>query len=109
MVPPSSLEKITVSPAKAPSASVIWLHGLGADGHDFSDIVPELNLPIDHPVRFIFPHAPIRPVTINAHMRMRAWYDIYSLSDIDKEDELGIQQMQQSIEQLIKQEIESGI
>ena len=105
----TSLEKITVSPPKTPLASVIWLHGLGADGHDFSDLVPQLHLPDDCPIRFIFPHAPIRPVTINANMRMRAWYDIYSLSDIEKEDEQCIQQMQRSIENLIEQEIQNGI
>lgn len=103
------LEKITL-PSKIPAVgSVIWLHGLGADGHDFADIVPELNLPEHLPLRFIFPHAPIRPVTINARMRMRAWYDIYSLQDLAREDEMGIQQTQQSINDLISQEIEHGI
>ena len=58
-----------------PEAAVIWLHGLGADGHDFEPIVPELTL--NKPVRFVFPHAPVRPVTINNGMRMRAWYDIF--------------------------------
>jgi len=59
-----------------PVATVFWLHGLGADGHDFEPLVPELRLPADWPVRFVFPHAPMRPVTVNGGMRMRAWYDI---------------------------------
>lgn len=67
---------IEVATAAAPSGSVIWLHGLGADGHDFAGIVPELGLPAQPGVRFVFPHAPTRPVTINGGMVMRAWYDI---------------------------------
>ena len=66
----------------APSGSIIWLHGLGADGHDFEPIVPELRLPDSLSLRFVFPHAPVRPVTLNGGMAMRAWFDIYSL---DKE------------------------
>ena len=62
-----------------PTGSVIWLHGLGADGHDFEPIVPELRLPDDLAVRFVFPHAPVQPVTINGGMSMRAWYDILTL------------------------------
>lgn len=105
----SSLEKITF-PAKTQAVgSVIWLHGLGADGHDFADIVPQLHLPDDLSLRFIFPHAPIRPVTINANMRMRAWYDIYSLNDLTQEDAAGIVQTEQSIHELIQQEIDQGI
>ncbi len=103
------LESVTVQPATNPSASVIWLHGLGADGHDFSDIVPALDLPNDCPIRFIFPHAPIRPVAINFNMEMRAWYDIYSLTTDEKEDLAGIQASEQSIHQLIETEIEKGI
>ena len=67
---------VEVETAPNPGASVIWLHGLGADGNDFVPIVPELRLPASLPVRFVFPHAPVRPVTINNGMRMRAWYDI---------------------------------
>lgn len=103
------LESITLQPVGNPSASVIWLHGLGADGHDFSDIVPALDLPDDCPIRFIFPHAPIRPVAINFNMEMRAWYDIYSLTTDEKEDFAGIQASEQSIHQLIKTEMEKGI
>ena len=71
-----SLETIEVETGPKPAAAVIWLHGLGADGHDFEPIVPELGLPEAKSVRFIFPNAPQRPVTINMGMRMRAWYDI---------------------------------
>ena len=69
-----TLETIQIDPAETPSGTVIWLHGLGADGHDFEAIVPELKL--DAPVRFVFPHAPKRSVTINGGMEMRAWYDV---------------------------------
>jgi phospholipase/carboxylesterase len=77
---------------------VIWLHGLGADGHDFEPVVPELRLP--RPVRFVFPHAPIRPVTINQGMRMRAWYDILQFGD-GPEDEAGIRASQKLLEEMI--------
>ena len=71
---------VIVEPAQPANAVVIWLHGLGADGHDFVPIIPELTLPAGAQVRFIFPHAPVRPVTLNGGMRMRAWYDIKSLT-----------------------------
>jgi phospholipase/carboxylesterase len=71
-----ALECIEIETAAVPDAAVIWLHGLGADGHDFEPIVPELKLPADLGVRFVFPHAPIRAVTINGGAEMRAWYDI---------------------------------
>lgn len=71
-----TLEYIELSTGAEPTGSVIWLHGLGADGHDFEALVPELRLPDTLPLRFIFPHAPVRPVTINGGMPMRAWYDI---------------------------------
>jgi phospholipase/carboxylesterase len=104
-----TLEKITKDSKTAAIGSVIWLHGLGADGHDFADIVPQLHLPENLPIRFIFPHAPIRPITINANMRMRAWYDIYSLEDLTQEDEAGILQTEKSINELIRAEIDNGI
>ena len=88
-----------------PRASVIWLHGLGADGHDFEPIVPELRLA--QPVRFIFPHAPVRPVTINQGMRMRAWYDIYQFGG-GPEDEAGIRASQGLVEQIISGEKKRG-
>ena len=72
---PTLLEHVEIQPEQEAVASVIWLHGLGADGHDFEPIVPELNLPDALPIRFIFPHAPIRPVSVNEGDEMRAWYD----------------------------------
>ncbi len=80
-----------------PDATVIWMHGLGADGHDFEPIVPALDLPTRLAVRFVFPHAPVRPVTINNGMSMRAWYDIFSLGG-GREDEAGLRATQQHIE-----------
>ena len=103
------LEYITAESAAPAIGSVIWLHGLGADGHDFTGIVSQLNLPNEVALRFIFPHAPIRPVSINANIEMRAWYDIYSLGTLEKEDEVGIKQAQQSVAALIEQEIKKGI
>ena len=87
--------------------SIIWLHGLGADGHDFEPIVQELNL--NQPVRFIFPHAPTMPVTVNNGMSMPAWYDIASAQIDSRQDKTGIRQSQQSILLLIEKEIERGI
>jgi phospholipase/carboxylesterase len=103
-----SLERIEIETGPRPGAAVIWLHGLGADGHDFEPIVPELGLPADKPVRFIFPHAPIRPVTINMGMRMRAWYDILQLGG-GPEDEKGIRESQGLLEKLIQNEKTRGI
>src|SRR4029434_10117397 len=87
-------------------ASVIWLHGLGADGHDFEPIVPELELA--RPVRFVFPHAPVRPVTLNQGMRMRAWYDILQLGG-GPEDEAGIRASQKLVEAMIAEEKKRGM
>ncbi len=75
----SLLDSVEINPKAAPFATIIWLHGLGADGHDFEPIVPELRLPDTLPIRFVFPHAPKRPVTINAGMVMRAWYDVIGI------------------------------
>jgi len=102
------LETIEIETAPKPAASVIWLHGLGADGRDFEPIVPELGLPASKPVRFIFPNAPQRPVTINMGMRMPAWYDILQLGG-GPEDESGIRESQGSIEDLILKETKRGI
>ena len=98
------LECIEISPPGGGRSSVIWLHGLGADGHDFEPIVPQLGLP---QTRFIFPHAPIRPVTLNGGMKMRAWYDILSL-DRDEQDLVGIRESAQQVEALIQRELERG-
>lgn len=90
-------------------ASVIWLHGLGADGHDFEPIVPELRLPESLPVRFVFPHAPVRPVTLNGGMAMRAWYDIIALGGNAQQDEPGIRESEQHVHALIRRENDRGI
>ena len=102
------LEPIELETGPTPQAAVIWLHGLGADGHDFEPIVPELGLPASQPVRFIFPNAPMRPVTINNGMRMRAWYDIFQLGG-GAEDEAGIRDAQGLLEDLISRETGKGI
>ena len=103
-----SLETIEIETGPRPSAAVIWLHGLGADGHDFEPIVPELGLPAAKPVRFIFPNAPQRPVTINMGMRMRAWYDILQLGG-GPEDEAGIRESQGLLERLLEREKTRGV
>ena len=87
--------------------SVIWLHGLGADGNDFEPIIPALNL--TESVRFIFPHAPIRPVTINGNFPMRAWYDIFSLERGRSEDQQGIQASSSEVLRLIEKEVQRGV
>lgn len=93
-----------------PQRAVIWLHGLGADGHDFAPIVPQLDLTGAPDVRFVFPHAPVQPVTINGGMAMRAWYDIIATDDLTKrEDEAGIRASAQHIEALIAREKERGV
>ncbi len=91
------------------TACVIWLHGLGADGNDFSGIVEQLQLPQHTGIRFIFPHAPVRPVTLNNGFAMRAWYDIYSLGESFREDRAGIETSEQAIRLLIQQQQEAGI
>ena len=93
------MDAIQIETGPRPEAAIIWLHGLGADGHDFEPIVPELAL--KKPVRFIFPHAPIRPVTINQGMRMRAWYDILQLGG-GPEDEKGLRASQKLTEELVR-------
>ena len=92
-----------------PTGSVIWLHGLGADGHDFEPIVPELRLPEGLALRFVFPHAPVRPVTINGGVTMRAWYDIFSLDRDGPVDEEGIRASGAILNDLIQREQDRGI
>ncbi len=92
-----------------PQGSVIWLHGLGADGHDFEPIVPELRLPSELGLRFVFPHAPMRPVTINGGMTMRAWFDILSLDRDGLADEAGVRASAGILDGLIQREQERGI
>ncbi len=106
---PFTADAVIIEPKTEHKASVIWLHGLGADGHDFEPVVPELNLPDDLGVRFIFPNAPVRPVTINAGMAMRAWYDIKTPNLREQEDVESIAQSDALIIQYINAEMEKGI
>lgn len=105
-IPLSCVELEPIKPAKA---SVIWLHGLGADGHNFEPIVPELCLPEGLAVRFVFPHAPYRAVTVNQGMSMRAWYDIFGFESTTHQDRPGIMEAASSINALIEQEKQRGI
>lgn len=102
-------ETVEIETGSDPSGSVIWLHGLGADGHDFEAIVPELRLPELLRLRFVFPHAPVRPVTINAGIAMRAWYDIVSLDRDGPVDEAGINDSSAILDALIDREVERGV
>lgn len=97
----SRLERVTVDTGASPGRCVIWLHGLGADGHDFEPAVPQLGLPPGSAVRFLFPHAPHRPVTVNGGMRMRAWYDIAELDIAARQDEAGIRESRDLTESLL--------
>jgi phospholipase/carboxylesterase len=99
------LENITLN-TKDSTATVIWMHGLGADGHDFKPVVQMLNL---HHIKFILPHAPYRPVSLNNGYEMRAWYDIFGLETDSPQDEAGIKKMQGLINTLIESEISTGI
>jgi phospholipase/carboxylesterase len=100
-------ETVEIETGSEPRNAVIWLHGLGADGHDFEPVVPMLDL--RSAVRFIFPHAPVRPVTLNAGMRMRAWYDIRGLQLSRDQDEAGILHSASLVRALIHRENERGI
>lgn len=102
------LDAIEIETGPRPDAAVIWLHGLGADGHDFEPIVPELRLPESLRIRFVFPNAPLRAVTINGGMRMPAWYDILQLGG-GAEDEAGIRASQAQVEQLMAREQARGV
>jgi phospholipase/carboxylesterase len=103
------LATLELETGRPPTASVIWLHGLGADGHDFEPIVPELDLPDSLPVRFVFPHAPMQPVTINGGAVMRAWYDVYGLGGVRREDAAGVRASQAAVEELLAREKKRGI
>jgi phospholipase/carboxylesterase len=103
------LPAIEINPAAAPRASVIWLHGLGASGHDFEGLVPELRLVEEHGVRFVLPHAPQQPVTINQGYVMPAWYDISSLELTARQDAAGIGRSAGHLCRLVEREIERGI
>lgn len=103
------LPHIQVETAPNPGAAVIWLHGLGADGHDFAGLVPELDLSACPAIRFIFPHAPAIPVTVNGGYVMPAWYDIFGTDLIDRQDAAGIRASAQAIAALIEREMARGI
>ena len=105
----SMLETIEVETAAMPDAAVIWLHGLGADGHDFEPVVPEIVRRGERAWRFVFPNAPVRPVTINGGMSMRAWYDLRGLDRRAAEDLAGFRDTDARIRQLIAREGERGI
>jgi len=104
-----SLEFVEYPAKAAHKATIIWLHGLGDSGEGFLPVASQLSLPDELGVRFVFPHAPVQPVTINGGMAMRSWYDIKSM-DLDKRaDEAGVRESAEKVEQLIKQELESGV
>ncbi|MEM9688648.1 MAG: alpha/beta hydrolase fold domain-containing protein [Pseudomonadota bacterium] len=104
-----SLSCVEVETDVSPVGSVIWLHGLGADGHDFEPIVPELRLPDSLALRFVFPHATVRPVTLNGGVAMRAWFDITSLDRYGPVDEAGIDASCAAVDELIDREIARGV
>src|SRR5205085_11315340 len=103
------LSAIEVETAPNPDASVIWLHGLGADGNDFVPIVPELGLSATLRIRFVFPHAPVRAVTINNGMHMRAWYDISAADLTNRADLAGVRKSASAVDALIARERDRGI
>lgn len=106
---PELLDAVELQSAPNPTHAVIWLHGLGADGNDFVPIVPELKLSGAPAIRFVFPHAPVQPVTINGGMAMRSWYDIRNADLAQREDAQGILQSQEAVRALIRRENERGI
>lgn len=105
----SELDSIIIETQPHPDAAIIWLHGLGADGNDFVPIIEQLQLPSHLAVRFIFPHAPVRPITINQGYQMPGWYDISSLSIVEGEDEAGIRESSAILKELCQEQEASGI
>jgi phospholipase/carboxylesterase len=103
------LPRVELESAPNPVAAVIWLHGLGADGNDFAGIVPELDLSACPAIRFVFPHAPAIPVTINGGYTMPAWYDILGTNLVDRQDAAGIQKSERDVNALIENEVARGI
>ena len=103
------LPRVELETAPHPTAAVIWLHGLGADGHDFAGLVPELDLSGCPPIRFVFPHAPSMPVTVNGGYMMPAWYDILGPNLVSQQDAAGIQASERAIVALIAHEVARGI
>lgn len=105
----TSLTTVEIEPKGTVRSSVLWMHGLGADAHDFEPIVPELHLPAELGIRFVFPNAPIRPVTVNGGMRMRAWYDVLSIDLPRQEDAEGVYASERAIYDLLEREKQRGI
>jgi len=103
------LSTVEIETGHKPQHVILWMHGLGADGNDFVPIINELTVSSKKPIRFIFPHAPERPVTINGGYVMRAWYDIYGANISASEDETGIRDSQEAIDALIENELQSGV
>jgi phospholipase/carboxylesterase len=103
------LDAVEIETGRNPTGTVLWLHGLGADGHDFAPIVPQLVESHERPLRFVFPHAPVRPVTINGGMAMRAWYDILGFNRGVPHDEVGIRASDVEVRALIQRENQRGI
>lgn len=103
------LETVEIETGRKPTGTVLWLHGLGADGHDFAPIVPQLVERHERPLRFVFPHAPVRPVTINGGAAMRAWYDILGFGRGFPHDEAGIRASDGEVRALIQRENQRGI
>jgi phospholipase/carboxylesterase len=104
-----SLPAVEIEPERPPDSAVVLMHGLGADGHDFETLVFELHLPAASAIRWVFPHAPIRPVTLNGGLPMRAWYDIIGLDRRSEEDEAGVRESADGIRALVRRERERGI
>lgn len=103
------LTTVEIEPADTVRASVIWMHGLGADANDFGPIVPEMRLPAELGIRFVFPNAPIRPVTVNGGMRMRAWYDVLTMDLPRREDPDGVCDSERAIVALLEREKQRGV
>ncbi len=104
-----AVEKIEYETGSDPTWAVIWLHGLGTDGHDFEPVAPQLGFSDQPAVRFVFPHAPVRPITINGGMSMRGWYDIREMAINRQEDRAGLEESRQIVESLIAIENQRGI
>ena len=106
---PNFLPHVEIESGPNPTSAVIWLHGLGADGNDFAAVVPQLQLSGCQAIRFIFPHAPIMPVTINGGYEMPAWYDILGANLLSQQDAVGIKRSEHAIAALIDRELDRGI
>jgi len=104
-----SQEGVILEPQQPVHGSVIWLHGLGADGHDFVPIVPEIKASVASSLRFVFPHAPVRPVTLNGGMPMRAWFDLTGLDRNAAQDEAGIRASERALRKLVERELQGGL